>query len=153
MSDLAVLNVTHAGLSHDLSSPVHIDTSDADIRRIAAEDRGVPSDVFANYVVDRLASAEGVPKFYLRPKVPFGADAVTRKRETVIESVKEVALRAGGHSAELTGVLLDLFSDPTSEENAHSGTRVQNAVERLEDTLQELKGELAALALLNAVIG
>ena len=46
--------------------------------------------VFDNYIVDRLSSVEGVPKLYLRPKVPFGSDT--------LEKMKHVALRAVGAS-------------------------------------------------------
>ena len=83
MRQTAILNITYNGLSADYSMPVDYTLSDGDIRRIAVEVirngevRGLqianlPVDAFANYVVDRLQSASGEPRIYLRPKVPFG---------------------------------------------------------------------------------
>lgn len=79
----AILNITYNGLSADYPMPVDYALSDGDIRRIAVEVirsgevRGLqiaslPTDTFANYVVDRLQSANGEQRIYLRPKVPFG---------------------------------------------------------------------------------
>ncbi len=75
--------------------------------------------------------------------------ALTVKREQVLENIKDFSLAAGNASAELTSVLLDLFSAPGS---TNSG-KVLNAAERLELQLRWLKGALASLQLLNAVQG
>jgi hypothetical protein len=70
--DLATLNVTYNGMSHDIPSQLDADTSDADIRRIAAESLAVEPNAFDLFVVDRFDTPEGGKRLYLRPKVPFG---------------------------------------------------------------------------------
>lgn len=158
--------MTYNGISFDT---VELDetTSDEDIKRIAAEvvssgqvaslngedhDRVSP-EVFSNFVVDRLQGTDGTPKIFLRPKVPFGADALTVKREEVLEQIKDVSLKAGVQSADLTSALIDLFSDPASAADQYSSAKVKNIIKRLENLLQELKGDLAALFLIDAVRG
>ncbi len=74
MDNLATLNVTHNGLSHDLPSKLDADTSDHDIRRIAAESLGLDPETFEFFVVDRFDTPQGEKRIYLRPKVPFGAE-------------------------------------------------------------------------------
>jgi hypothetical protein len=80
---MAILNITYNGLSVDYDMDVGFDLSDVDVRRIAVEliqsgdVRGLhianlPRDTFASYVVDRVETAEGGKRIYLRPKVPFG---------------------------------------------------------------------------------
>lgn len=82
---MTILNITYQGQSADYDLALDSTASDADIRRIAIElvrsggVRGlhVPNladDAFVGFVVDRLTSANGEQKIYLRPKVPFGAD-------------------------------------------------------------------------------
>ena len=81
---MAILNITYQGQSADYAINLDASTSDADIRRIAVEvvrSGGVkglyfpnlPERAFAQFVVDRLAGADGLQRIYLRPKVPFGA--------------------------------------------------------------------------------
>ena len=65
----ATLNVTYNGLSADMASPIFADTTDADVRRIAAEDKSLPPAAFEHFVVDRFPDTGMI---YLRPKVPFG---------------------------------------------------------------------------------
>ena len=72
MSNPATLNVTHNGMSHDLPSQLDADTSDTDVRRIAAESLGLEPDTFDLFVVDRFDTPEGGKRLFLRPKVPFG---------------------------------------------------------------------------------
>ncbi len=83
---MAVLNITFGGLSADYPLDVDVTLSDADVRRIAVElvrsggVRGlrVPElldSAFEHYVVDRTTSTRGEKRIYLRPKVPFGAEA------------------------------------------------------------------------------
>ena len=80
---MTVLNITYQGLSADYDLGIDYATTDADIRRIAVEVvrsggvRGLhiadlPTDAFTHFVVDRLRSADGEARIYLRPKVPFG---------------------------------------------------------------------------------
>jgi hypothetical protein len=80
---MAILNITYNGLSADYPLDMNYDLTDADVRRIAVEVvrsggvRGIVAQnvnerVFDNYVVDRFAGADGAPRIYLRPKVPFG---------------------------------------------------------------------------------
>lgn len=69
MTETAKLNVTYNGLSADLASPIFSDTTDEDVKRIAAEDKSLPPAAFANFVVDRFPDTGMI---YLRPKVPFG---------------------------------------------------------------------------------
>lgn len=82
---MAVLNITYNGLSADYDMDIDYAVSDADIRRIAVEVvrsggvRGLHianlgDNAFRNYVVDRMDSATGERRIYLRPKVPFGAE-------------------------------------------------------------------------------
>jgi len=81
---MAILNITYAGRSADLA--VHLDDqiADADIKRIAAEMlrsgelaglhvTNLPAGAFRDFVIDRSVDSNGVRRFYLRPKVPFGA--------------------------------------------------------------------------------
>ena len=80
---MAVLNITHNGISADVEIEL-TNVEDDDIRRVAVEvirSGGVgdpiedlPDNAFDNYVVDRLddANREGEKRIYLRPKVPFG---------------------------------------------------------------------------------
>lgn len=81
---MTILNITYQGQSADYDLALDQTASDADIRRIAVElvrsggVRGlhVPDlaeHAFRDFVVDRLAGANGEPKIFLRPKVPFGA--------------------------------------------------------------------------------
>lgn len=83
---MATLNITYNGLSADYDLKVDYNLTDRDIRRIAVEvirSGGVqglhiahlPAHAFDNYVVDRLHGAAGEQRIYLRPKVPFGAEA------------------------------------------------------------------------------
>ena len=80
---MTVLNITYQGLSADYDLGIDYAATDADIRRIAVEVvrsggvRGLhvadlPVDAFTHFVVDRLRSADGEARIYLRPKVPFG---------------------------------------------------------------------------------
>ena len=82
---MAVLNITYNGLSADYPLELDAQLSDADVRRIAVEvvrAGGVPGlvlpqladDAFTHFVVDRFVSPQGVPRLYLRPKVPFGRE-------------------------------------------------------------------------------
>ena len=80
---MTILNITYQGLSADYDLGIDYAATDADIRRIAVEVvrsggvRGLhvadlPADAFVHFVVDRLRSADGDARIYLRPKVPFG---------------------------------------------------------------------------------
>ena len=82
---MAILNITYNGLSADYDLKVDHHLTDRDIRRIAVEvvrSGGVQGlhiarldeRAFDNYVIDRLQSATGEARIYLRPKVPFGAE-------------------------------------------------------------------------------
>lgn len=79
-----ILNITYQGQSADYELALDYHATDGDIRRIACEVvragsvRGlhVPhlrEDAFHAFVVDRLRTASGEQRIYLRPKVPFGA--------------------------------------------------------------------------------
>lgn len=79
---MAILNITYNGLSVDYKAQIADHMEDRDIRRTAVELirsgelRGLhiahlPDGAFNDYVIDRLASANGA-RIYLRPKVPFG---------------------------------------------------------------------------------
>ena len=81
---MATLNITYNGLSADYDLGIDHDMNDADIRRIAVEVvrsggmRGLhianlDERAFDGFVVDRMRSADGQVRIYLRPKVPFGA--------------------------------------------------------------------------------
>lgn len=81
---MAILNITYNGLSVDYPFAVDNHVSDTDVRRIAVEVvrsgeidglqiANLAPNTFDNYVVDRLGSAKGNARIYLRPKVPFGA--------------------------------------------------------------------------------
>jgi hypothetical protein len=81
---MAILNITYQGLSADYELELDFAASDEDIRRIAVEVvrsggvRGLhvaqlPFNAFDQFVIDRLRSADGAQRIYLRPKVPFGA--------------------------------------------------------------------------------
>ena len=83
---MTILNITYQGQSADYELGLDHTASDADIRRIAIElvrsggVRGlhVPNlhdAAFGDFVVDRLTSANGEQKIYLRPKVPFGCES------------------------------------------------------------------------------
>lgn len=80
---MAILNITFNGLSADY--PLHVDErmTDRDVRRIAVEVvrsgeleglqiANLSARAFDDYVVDRLTTARGESRIYLRPKVPFG---------------------------------------------------------------------------------
>ena len=80
---MAILNVTYGGRSADLPGTLDDATDDADVKRIAAEVmraggmpglrvRDLPSGAFRHFVIDRITDRDGVLRFYLRPKVPFG---------------------------------------------------------------------------------
>ena len=80
---MAVLNITYNGLSADYPLDVEYNLTDPDVRRIAVEVvrsgglRGLaianlPERAFDDYVVDRVNTAQGGQRIYLRPKVPFG---------------------------------------------------------------------------------
>jgi hypothetical protein len=81
---MTVLNITFQGQSADYKLQIDWSASDADVRRIAVElvrsggARGLHvanlrDDAFASFVVDRVRSANGEDRIYLRPKVPFGS--------------------------------------------------------------------------------
>jgi len=81
---MTILNITYQGQSADYELALDNLASDADIRRIAVElvrsggVRGLhmpnlADQAFSDFVVDRLTSANGEARIYLRPKVPFGA--------------------------------------------------------------------------------
>ncbi len=81
---MAILNITYLGMSGDVPGEVDESVSDDDVRRIAEEvvrSGGIQGlhvatlepGAFAGFVVDRLSDPEGKRRFYLRPKVPFGA--------------------------------------------------------------------------------
>jgi hypothetical protein len=83
---MAILNITYDGISVDYPFEIDERLTDADVRRIAVEVvrsgdlkglhiAALAERAFDNYVVDRLRTARGEPRIYLRPKVPFGADA------------------------------------------------------------------------------
>jgi hypothetical protein len=70
---MAILNLTYQGQSADYELELDYEASDEDIRRIAAEIAKLPADALANFVIDRLRADDGAQRFYVRPKVPFGA--------------------------------------------------------------------------------
>ena len=81
---MAILNITYDGISIDYPLEVDDRLSDGDVRRIAVEVirsgdlkglhiAALSERAFDHYVVDRLRTARGEPRIYLRPKVPFGA--------------------------------------------------------------------------------
>ena len=70
---MATLNITYQGRSADYELEVDFAATDEDIRRIAVEIANVPERSFDNYVVDRVPGPDGAQRFYVRPKVPFGA--------------------------------------------------------------------------------
>ena len=80
---MAILNITYQGQSADYELELDFAASDDDVRRIAVEVvrsggvRGLhiaqlPVNAFDHFVIDRLRSADGGQRIYLRPKVPFG---------------------------------------------------------------------------------
>jgi hypothetical protein len=80
---MAILNITYNGLSVDYTVAVDDKMHDDDIRRVAVElirsgdlaglhIAHLPENAFAHYVIDRLNTARGASRIYLRPKVPFG---------------------------------------------------------------------------------
>lgn len=74
---MAVLNITHGGLSTDYSldsllGDKVVELTDSDVRRIAVEIIRAGAAAFEHYVVDRFTSPRGERRIYLRPKVPFG---------------------------------------------------------------------------------
>ena len=80
---MATLNITYQGQSADYELAIDFATTDAEIRRIAAEvvrSGGaaglhvphVADNAFDNFVVDRMQNGQ---RIYLRPKVPFGHEA------------------------------------------------------------------------------
>jgi hypothetical protein len=80
---MAILNITYNGLSVDYPRELGDGLTDGDIRRVAAELlrsgeleglqlANATEQTFAHYVVDRLDTAVGPKRIYLRPKVPFG---------------------------------------------------------------------------------
>jgi hypothetical protein len=80
---MAILNITYGGRSADLPYPIDDASDDADVKRVAAEvlrGGGVPglrgheltAGAFRHFVIDRITDRDGVLRFYLRPKVPFG---------------------------------------------------------------------------------
>ncbi len=83
---MAILNITYHGMSGDAPGEVDEHASDADIRRFAEEivrSGDIPGlhlatlepGAFDPFVVDRLRDPDGKERFFLRPKVPFGASA------------------------------------------------------------------------------
>jgi hypothetical protein len=83
---MAILNITYDGLSADCRLALDAELTDADVKRVAAELvrsgqvpglhlPALPAGAFEHFVVDRLPSAAGELRLYLRPKVPFGAEA------------------------------------------------------------------------------
>jgi hypothetical protein len=80
---MAILNITYQGMSADYPFAVDPQLTDGDVRRVALEIvrsggisglhfAAIPSLAFDDCVVDRLRTAEGGMRIYLRPKVPFG---------------------------------------------------------------------------------
>jgi hypothetical protein len=80
----ARVNVTWAGQTGDLVSPIPFDSSDTEVRRLVSEAvrtgtvPGINADANANftdYVVDRFAPNDVRPfqLIHLRPKTPFGS--------------------------------------------------------------------------------
>jgi hypothetical protein len=81
---MAILNITYQGMSADYELSLDFAATDEDIRRIAVEVvrsgsihglhvAQLDPNEFDGYVVDRLRAPDGGERFYLRPKVPFGA--------------------------------------------------------------------------------
>ena len=80
---MASLNVTVNGFSADLPVDLQLEVPIEDLKRIAAEvirsggfpglrPDDLPPDAFRHYVVDRFGRGPET-RYYLRPKVPFGA--------------------------------------------------------------------------------
>lgn len=81
---MAILNITYNGIAADYSFDVDETINDSDIRRMAVElirsgeidglhIAHISPRAFEHYIVDRLRTAQGKQRIYLRPKVPFGA--------------------------------------------------------------------------------
>jgi hypothetical protein len=79
-----ILNITLQGVSADYPLEFDGEPVDADVKRTAVElvrsgsldglhVAGLPADTFDEYMVDRFNTPEGGRRFFLRPKVPFGA--------------------------------------------------------------------------------
>lgn len=70
-----IINITYKGESTEHSLMLDdIDLDDAYIRSLSEEIRDLPRGSLDFYVVDRMpVPAGGEPRFYVRPKVPFGA--------------------------------------------------------------------------------
>ena len=84
-----VLNITLQGVSADHTLEFEGEPRDEDVKRVAVElvrsgnlpglhVAGLPEDAFDAYMVDRFNTTEGGRRFFLRPKVPFGAAASRR---------------------------------------------------------------------------
>jgi hypothetical protein len=80
---MAILNITYNGRSADVRWQVDDASTDADVKRAAAEAlrgddlgamrvNGITPAAFDHFVVDRLPGPGGELRIYLRPKVPFG---------------------------------------------------------------------------------
>ena len=80
---MPTLNVTVNGFSADLPVDLQLEVPLEDIKRIAYEvirsgdfpglrAGDLPPDAFRHYVVDRFGRGANA-RYYLRPKVPFGA--------------------------------------------------------------------------------
>ncbi len=80
---MARLNITWAGSNGDLPDPVPYDSSDAEVKRMAAEAvragyvPGVRAEGrvdLSDFVVDRFPASAEVPmaRLFVRPKTPFG---------------------------------------------------------------------------------
>lgn len=81
--DQALLNITWSGENGDLADPVPQGSSDADIKRMAAEAVqggdviGISADTnvdFDDFVVERFPANDDYPfaRIMLRPKTPYG---------------------------------------------------------------------------------
>lgn len=81
--DNATFNITWEGQNGDLPDPVFFDSSDGDLRAMAAEAvrngdvPGITADPnvnFTDFVIDRFSATEDNPvnRVMLRPKTPFG---------------------------------------------------------------------------------
>ncbi len=69
-----MLNITYNGMSTD--HEIDVDPNqlfDVEVRRMAQEIKGLLPGAFDDFVVDRFNTPEGGRRFFLRPKVPFGA--------------------------------------------------------------------------------
>ena len=82
--NMAKLTITYGGQQGDLPDPVSYDSTDADLKQMAAESvrqgyiPGIDAvaDVnFTDFVIDRFPARPDVPfnRLSLRPKTPFGA--------------------------------------------------------------------------------